>query len=157
MILKYWVTKKVSKVMKLLKMGKRQLQSSLAGRERWLKENGITHLKIAEVKKIVKNRIHYSWLLRYLRNFSIYTKASKQYRVRLVSVQRLITFISYKVSLAIMLAYSLFKVAWQVSRPSITSLNSSDLKLDLEVGLDLLLFGVLTMILIIAHYTCMIL
>lgn len=51
---------KVSEGMKLLKMGKRQLQSSLAGGERWLKENGITHLQMADVEKIVKNRVHAS-------------------------------------------------------------------------------------------------
>lgn len=51
---------KVSEGLKLLKMEKRQLQSSLAGGERWLKDNKITHLTISEAEKIVKNRVHTS-------------------------------------------------------------------------------------------------
>lgn len=51
---------KVSEGLKLLKMDKRQLQSSLAGGERWLKDNKITHLTMSEAEKIVKNRVHNS-------------------------------------------------------------------------------------------------
>lgn len=48
---------KLSEGLKLLKMGKKQLQNCLAGGEIWLKENGIRHLTAAECKKIAKNRI----------------------------------------------------------------------------------------------------
>ncbi|KAH0703302.1 hypothetical protein KY285_017580 [Solanum tuberosum] len=48
---------KLSEGLKLLKMGKKQLQNCLAGGEIWLKENGIRHLTAAESEKIVKNRI----------------------------------------------------------------------------------------------------
>uniref|UniRef100_A0A5B7BIY7 Putative RINT1-like protein MAG2 n=1 Tax=Davidia involucrata TaxID=16924 RepID=A0A5B7BIY7_DAVIN len=51
---------KVSEGLKLLKMGEKQLQDSLAGGERWLKENGIRHLSVAEAEKIVKNRVYIS-------------------------------------------------------------------------------------------------
>lgn len=51
---------KVSEGLKLLKMDKRQLQSSLAGGERWLKDNKITHLTMSGAEKIVKNRVHNS-------------------------------------------------------------------------------------------------
>ncbi|XP_049394011.1 RINT1-like protein MAG2 [Solanum stenotomum] len=48
---------KLSEGLKLLKMGKKQLQNCLAGGEIWLKENGIRHLTAAESEKIAKNRI----------------------------------------------------------------------------------------------------
>ncbi|XP_015070480.1 RINT1-like protein MAG2 isoform X1 [Solanum pennellii] len=48
---------KLSEGLKLLKMGKKQLQNCLAGGEIWLKENGIRHLTAAECEKIAKNRI----------------------------------------------------------------------------------------------------
>lgn len=51
---------KVSEGLKLFKMDRRQLQSSLAGGERWLKDNKITHLIMSEAEKIVKNRVHNS-------------------------------------------------------------------------------------------------
>lgn len=51
---------KVSEGLKLFKMDRRQLQSSLAGGERWLKDNKITHLTMSEAEKIVKNRVHNS-------------------------------------------------------------------------------------------------
>ncbi|OMP05965.1 RINT-1 / TIP-1 family protein [Corchorus olitorius] len=48
---------KVSEGLKLLKMEKKQLHGSPAGGEKWMKENGIRHLNVAEVEKIVKNRV----------------------------------------------------------------------------------------------------
>ncbi|OMO87225.1 RINT-1 / TIP-1 family protein [Corchorus capsularis] len=48
---------KVSEGLKLLKIEKKQLHGSLVGGEKWMKENGIRHLNVAEVEKIVKNRV----------------------------------------------------------------------------------------------------
>ncbi|KAL3528357.1 hypothetical protein ACH5RR_007679 [Cinchona calisaya] len=49
---------KVSEGLKLLKMEQKQLQTGLAGGERWFKDNRITHLTEAEVEKIMKNRVY---------------------------------------------------------------------------------------------------
>lgn len=49
---------KASEGLKLLKMEKKKAQNGLAGGERWLKENRITHLTVIEVEKIVKNRVY---------------------------------------------------------------------------------------------------
>ncbi|XP_059645119.1 RINT1-like protein MAG2 [Cornus florida] len=51
---------KLSEGFKLLKMEEKQLQASLGGGEKWLKENGIRHLSVAEAQKIVKNRVYMS-------------------------------------------------------------------------------------------------
>ncbi|XP_075112064.1 RINT1-like protein MAG2 [Nicotiana tabacum] len=48
---------KLSEGLKILKMGKKQLQNCLAGGEIWLKENGIRHLTAIESEKVAKNRI----------------------------------------------------------------------------------------------------
>ncbi|KAK6261611.1 hypothetical protein QUC31_007427 [Theobroma cacao] len=48
---------KASEGLKLLKMEKKQLQDGLAVGEKWMKENGIRHLGVAEVEKIRKNRV----------------------------------------------------------------------------------------------------
>ncbi|XVF11950.1 hypothetical protein REPUB_Repub08aG0072700 [Reevesia pubescens] len=48
---------KASDGLKLLKMEKKQLQGRLTGGEKWMKENGIRHLSVAEVEKIGKNRV----------------------------------------------------------------------------------------------------
>ncbi|XP_027123888.1 RINT1-like protein MAG2 isoform X1 [Coffea arabica] len=48
---------RTSEGLKLLKMEKKLLQNGLAGGERWLKDNRISHLKAGEVEKIVKNRV----------------------------------------------------------------------------------------------------
>ncbi|XP_019248734.1 PREDICTED: RINT1-like protein MAG2 [Nicotiana attenuata] len=48
---------KLSEGLKMLKMGKKQLQNCLAGGEIWLKENGIRHLTAIESEKVAKNRI----------------------------------------------------------------------------------------------------
>lgn len=51
---------KISEGLRLLKMDKKKLQGSTAGREVWLKENGIRHLSVAEAEKIAKNRVYNS-------------------------------------------------------------------------------------------------
>ncbi|XVF54283.1 hypothetical protein PTKIN_Ptkin05aG0168400 [Pterospermum kingtungense] len=49
---------KTSEGLKLLKMEKKQLQGGrTGGGEKWMKENGIRHLSVAEVEKIGKNRV----------------------------------------------------------------------------------------------------
>lgn len=48
---------KASEGLKLLKMGEKQLQGSLAGGEKWMRENGIRHLSVAETQKIAMSRI----------------------------------------------------------------------------------------------------
>ncbi|KAJ7956370.1 RINT1-like protein MAG2 [Quillaja saponaria] len=48
---------KASEGLKLLKMGEKKIQDCLAGGERWLKENGIRHLSVAEAEKILKSRV----------------------------------------------------------------------------------------------------
>ncbi|XP_060204661.1 RINT1-like protein MAG2 isoform X2 [Lycium barbarum] len=48
---------KLSEGLKLLKMGKKQLQNCLVGGEIWLKENKVRHLTAAETEKVAKNRI----------------------------------------------------------------------------------------------------
>ncbi|KAG8388673.1 hypothetical protein BUALT_Bualt02G0149800 [Buddleja alternifolia] len=48
---------KVNEGLKLLKMAKKEVKSSLISEEKWLKENGIRHLTATEVEKIVKNRV----------------------------------------------------------------------------------------------------
>ncbi|KAJ7978408.1 RINT1-like protein MAG2 [Quillaja saponaria] len=45
---------KASEGIKLLKMCEKKFQDCLAGGERWLKENGIRQLSVAEAEKIVK-------------------------------------------------------------------------------------------------------
>ncbi|TYJ05814.1 hypothetical protein E1A91_A12G189900v1 [Gossypium mustelinum] len=49
---------KVSESLKLLKMEKEQLEDSLKGGQKRMKENGIRHLSVAEVEKIGKNRVY---------------------------------------------------------------------------------------------------
>ncbi|MBA0718306.1 hypothetical protein Golax_006061 [Gossypium laxum] len=49
---------KVSESLKLLKMEKDQLEDSLKGGQKRMKENGIRHLSVAEVEKIGKNRVY---------------------------------------------------------------------------------------------------
>lgn len=51
---------KASEGLKLLKMGEKQLQDSLAGGEKWMKENGIRHLSVTETQKIVRSRVFIS-------------------------------------------------------------------------------------------------
>ncbi|KAK9278126.1 hypothetical protein L1049_027685 [Liquidambar formosana] len=51
---------KASEGLKLLKMGKKHLQDSLMGGEKWLKEHGIRHLSVAEAEKIAKSRVFMS-------------------------------------------------------------------------------------------------
>lgn len=48
---------KASEGLKLLKMGEKQLQDSLAGGEKWMKDNGIRHLSVTETEKIVRSRV----------------------------------------------------------------------------------------------------
>ena len=48
---------KASEGLKLLKMGEKQLQDSLAGGEKWMKDNGIGHLSVTEMEKIVRSRV----------------------------------------------------------------------------------------------------
>lgn len=48
---------KVSEGLKLLMMGEEQLQSRAVGGEKWMKNNGIRHLSVTEVEKIVRNRV----------------------------------------------------------------------------------------------------
>ncbi|XP_022768421.1 RINT1-like protein MAG2 [Durio zibethinus] len=48
---------KASDGLKLLKMEKKQLQGIPTGGEKWMKENGIRHLSVAEIEKIGKNRV----------------------------------------------------------------------------------------------------
>ncbi|KAG7965439.1 hypothetical protein I3843_08G001600 [Carya illinoinensis] len=48
---------KVTEGLKLLKMGKKQLQESLVGGEKWMKDNGIRHLSVTETEKIVRSRV----------------------------------------------------------------------------------------------------
>ncbi|GER49985.1 RINT-1 / TIP-1 family [Striga asiatica] len=48
---------KVNDGLKLLRTVKKQLKSSLIVEERWLRDNGITHLSAAEVERIMKNRV----------------------------------------------------------------------------------------------------
>ncbi|XP_034673541.1 RINT1-like protein MAG2 [Vitis riparia] len=48
---------KASEGLKLLKMGEDQLQDYSAAGEKWMVENGIRHLSVAEAEKIVKNRV----------------------------------------------------------------------------------------------------
>ncbi|XVF09103.1 hypothetical protein REPUB_Repub07fG0062600 [Reevesia pubescens] len=48
---------KASDSLKLLKMEKKQLQGTQIGGEKWMKENGIRHLSVAEVEKIGKSRV----------------------------------------------------------------------------------------------------
>ncbi|KAL2462939.1 RINT1-like protein MAG2 [Forsythia ovata] len=49
---------KVSEGLKLLRLAKTQLNNSLVGDKRWLKENGIRHLTAPQVKQIAKNRVY---------------------------------------------------------------------------------------------------
>lgn len=51
---------KASEGLKLLKMGEEQLQGSVLGGEKWMKQNGISHLSVTEAQKIVKNRVYKS-------------------------------------------------------------------------------------------------
>jgi len=51
---------KVSEGLKLLKMVEKQLQDSLAGGEKWMKENGIRHLSVTETEKIARSRVFIS-------------------------------------------------------------------------------------------------
>ncbi|XP_031269104.1 RINT1-like protein MAG2 [Pistacia vera] len=51
---------KASEGLKLLKMGEEQLQSRAVRGEKWMKDNGIRHLSVAEVEKIVRNRVFLS-------------------------------------------------------------------------------------------------
>ncbi|BFG32742.1 hypothetical protein CerSpe_190160 [Prunus speciosa] len=48
---------RVSEGLKLLKMEEEKLQNSSAGGEKWMKENGIRHLNVPDVEKIVKSRV----------------------------------------------------------------------------------------------------
>ncbi|XP_065630542.1 RINT1-like protein MAG2 [Quercus suber] len=48
---------KASEGLKLLKMGEKQLQDSLAGGEKWMKDNGIRHLSVTETEKILRSRV----------------------------------------------------------------------------------------------------
>lgn len=48
---------RISGSLKLLKMGEKELKDSIAGGEKWLKNNGIRHLAVAEAEKIVKSRV----------------------------------------------------------------------------------------------------
>ncbi|PQP97129.1 RINT1-like protein MAG2 [Prunus yedoensis var. nudiflora] len=48
---------RVSEGLKLLKMEEEKLQNSLAGGEKWMEENGIRHLNVPDVEKIVKSRV----------------------------------------------------------------------------------------------------
>ncbi|KAF8408079.1 hypothetical protein HHK36_007220 [Tetracentron sinense] len=49
---------RASEGLKLLRMGEKQLKEGMGGgKERWLKENGIRHLSVTEVDKIVMNRV----------------------------------------------------------------------------------------------------
>ena len=48
---------KASEGLKLLKMGEDRLQDYWAEGEKWMVENGIRHLSVAEAEKIVKNRV----------------------------------------------------------------------------------------------------
>ncbi|PKA66625.1 hypothetical protein AXF42_Ash003280 [Apostasia shenzhenica] len=49
---------RLSEGLKLLKMKEKQLRDELVkGKERWLKENGIRHITLAEAEKIGKNRV----------------------------------------------------------------------------------------------------
>ncbi|KAL5816501.1 hypothetical protein ACOSQ3_024879 [Xanthoceras sorbifolium] len=48
---------KVNEGLKLLKMEERRLQGSVVGGETWMKENGMRHLRMFEIEKIVKNRV----------------------------------------------------------------------------------------------------
>lgn len=51
---------KASEGLKLLKMSEKQLKNDLAGSEKWMKENGIRHLSVAEVDRIIKSRVFLS-------------------------------------------------------------------------------------------------
>ncbi|KAG6635432.1 hypothetical protein I3843_11G041400 [Carya illinoinensis] len=48
---------KVTEGLKSLKMGKKQLQVSLVGGEKWMKDNGIRHLSATEIVKILRSRV----------------------------------------------------------------------------------------------------
>ncbi|CAA0826825.1 RINT1-like protein MAG2 [Striga hermonthica] len=48
---------KVNDGLKLWRTVKKQLKSILIVEERWLRDNGITHLSVAEVERIMKNRV----------------------------------------------------------------------------------------------------
>lgn len=48
---------KTNEGLKLLKLGEEQLRGSVLGREKWMKQSGITHLSVAEAEKIAKNRV----------------------------------------------------------------------------------------------------
>lgn len=48
---------KVNEGLKLLKMSEKNLKNGSAGGEKWLKENGIVHLSVAEADRIMKNRV----------------------------------------------------------------------------------------------------
>lgn len=51
---------KASEGLKLLKLREEQLDNSLKGGERWLKQNGLRHLNASEVERIVKSRVFIS-------------------------------------------------------------------------------------------------
>ena len=50
---------KASEGLKLLKMSEKQLKNDSAGSEKWMKENGIRHLSVVEVDRIMKSRIYF--------------------------------------------------------------------------------------------------
>ncbi|KAI3504650.1 hypothetical protein L2E82_46577 [Cichorium intybus] len=49
---------KLSEGLKLLKMEDRLVRGSVEGGERWLKQNGIRHLSVSEVERVVKSRVY---------------------------------------------------------------------------------------------------
>ncbi|PON57331.1 RINT/TIP-like [Parasponia andersonii] len=51
---------KASEGLKLLKMSEKQLKNDLAGSEKWMKQNGIRHLSVVEVDRIMKSRVFLS-------------------------------------------------------------------------------------------------
>ncbi|KAJ8753310.1 hypothetical protein K2173_019709 [Erythroxylum novogranatense] len=48
---------RVSEGLNLLKMGEKKIKAGLAGGGKWMKENGIRHLTVAEVEKILNSRV----------------------------------------------------------------------------------------------------
>ncbi|CAN0901634.1 RINT1-like protein MAG2 [Linum grandiflorum] len=48
---------KVSEGLKLLKMGKKQNEAGITGGEKWMKGNGIRHMGVADVERILKSRV----------------------------------------------------------------------------------------------------
>ncbi|MED6158353.1 hypothetical protein PIB30_031983 [Stylosanthes scabra] len=48
---------KSSEGLKLLKLNENRVEECIAGRKRWLKENGIRHLTVTDAEKVVKNRV----------------------------------------------------------------------------------------------------